>query len=99
VVQEKIRRSDQKVAGRVDDGPGGIKTKRPFPPVIKTTLARAGGGGITSRTGGVLTLNVVSMVTASAALAEDAAPQNANAKNAPRTNAGAANIFSDGTII
>src|SRR5262245_38797294 len=64
--------------------PSASRLSRPLPPVIRTTLARALCAGLSRRTGGVLTTNVVSMVTASAstARAADETPQTANAKHA-----------------
>src|SRR5262249_4773054 len=63
--------------------------KRPLPPVIRTTLARALCAGLSRRTGGVFTMNVVSTVTASASAARAAgeALQKPNAAHAARINA------------
>src|SRR5262249_49351928 len=81
------------------------RLSKPLPPVIKTTLARPSCAGLSRRTGGVLTVNVVSMVTASAsaARATDGAPQNAlqnaNTTLAPEINADLSSSFVDNLSI
>src|SRR5262249_4005945 len=52
--------------------PVASRFSRPLPPVIKTTLARPLCAGLSRRTGGVLTMKFVSMVTASASAARAA---------------------------
>src|SRR5262249_24628907 len=77
------------------------RVSRPSPPVIRTTLARPSCAGLSRRTGGVLTVNVVSMVTASASAARAAggAPQNAKAIQAPKINADLSSSFAGKTGI
>src|SRR5262252_10996613 len=74
--------------------PVASRDNRPLPPVIKTTLARAVCAGLSRRTGGVLTMNVVSMVTASASAARAGeALQTPKAAHAARINADCLNGF------
>src|SRR4249920_3082879 len=81
--------------------PVASRDNRPLPPVIKTTLARALCAGLSRRTGGVLTMNVVSMVTASASAARAAgeAVQKQNAAHAAKINADRLNSFACQTDI
>src|SRR5215813_140673 len=79
--------------------PVASRDNRPLPPLIKTTLARALRAGLSRRTGGVLTMNVVSTVTASAARAVGEALQTPNAAHAARINADRLSSFACQTDI
>src|SRR5215813_10105862 len=69
--------------------PVASRLSKPLPPVIRITLARPSCAGLSRRTGGVLTVKVVSIVTASAsaAWATGGAPPNIKATHAPKINA------------
>src|SRR5215475_6395463 len=81
--------------------PVASRDNRPLPPVIRTTLARPLRAGLSRRTGGVLTMNVVSTVTASAsaARATGEAPRTPNAAHAAKSNADRLNSFACRTDI
>jgi hypothetical protein len=69
--------------------PSMARLSNPLPPVIRTTLARASCAGLSRRTAGVLTMNVVWIVTASASgpSARAADVMTAPASAHPRKNA------------
>src|SRR5258708_10979558 len=73
--------------------PVASRLSKPSPPVIRTTLARAERAGLSRRTGGVLTVKVVSTVTASASAARAAGLQKANARDAPKMKTDFVNGF------
>src|SRR5262245_58101676 len=66
--------------------PVASRLSKPSPPVIKTTLARPACAGLSRRTGGVLTIRVVSIVTASASAARAAGASLPKAKATPAAN-------------
>src|SRR5262249_10783748 len=71
------------------------------PPVIRITLARPARAGLSRRTGGVLTMKFVSIVTASAsaARAAGASLQTASATHAPKSREDPLNSFAGQTDI